>query len=225
MVTVPVPALAGRPLRRAALGAALAGAVLAAAPAVAGAADLTADARCFASGQVITLSGSAFTAGAPVTIGGAVTGGAQADPAGAFTTQVAAPPITELGPTAVTVSAVDRVNPANTASLELRVVREAFGSNVPIAGRPRAVTTWRFAGFVPGRPIYAHFLLRERVRGRHRFGVATGACGTLTARAARIPGVRALRPGRWTLKLDQRMIYHEATPGSELTFRILRRPR
>jgi hypothetical protein len=132
--------------------------------------------------------------------------------------------VTELGPRAVTVTVVDRVNPANTATLRVRVVREAFGSNRPIAGRPGELTTWRFAGFVPGRPIYAHFVLGERSRGDYRFGVARGDCGTLTVRAPRIPGVRALQPGRWALKLDQRMSYSDSTPGSEVRFRILRRP-
>jgi hypothetical protein len=193
------------------------------APAAADAADLTSEGACFASSQPIALSGTAFTPGTPVTISGAANGGAQADALGAFTTQVAAPAIPELGPRTVRFTAVDRVNPANTATLELRIVREAFGSNLPIAGRPRAITTWRFAGFVPDRPIYAHFLLGGRTRGDYRFGVATGACGTLTARAARIPGVRTLRPGRWTLKLDQRMTYRANAPGSAVTFRIQRR--
>jgi hypothetical protein len=123
----------------------------------------------------------------------------------------------------VTVTAVDGANPTNTATLRLRVVREAYGSNRPVAGRPHELTTWRFAGFAPAQPIYAHFLLDGRSRGDYRFGVAQGDCGTLTARAPRIPGVRGLGPGRWTLKLDQRMTYHEATPGSEVSFRIVRR--
>jgi hypothetical protein len=208
---------AGRAVLAAGLAAALIG------PAPASAADLTSQGSCFASGQPIVVSGTAFTPGTPVTISGAATGGAQADGLGAFTTQVAAPPIGELGPTAVRLTAVDRVNPANAATLELRIVREAFGSNVPIAGRPRDTTTWRFAGFAPDRPIYGHFLLGGRSRGDYRFGVAVGACGTLTVRAPRMPGVRELRPGRWTLKLDQRMSYHASTPGSEVTFRIRRR--
>jgi hypothetical protein len=123
----------------------------------------------------------------------------------------------------VTLTAVDSANAANTATLQLNVVRAAFGSNLPIAGRPHDTTTWRFAGFAPTRPIYAHFLLGGRSRGDYRFGMARGACGTLTARASRIPGVRALQPGHWTLKLDQRPAYHESTPGSEATFRIVRR--
>jgi hypothetical protein len=195
------------------------------APAGARAADLTSEGTCFSSGQPIVLSGTAFTPGTPVTISGAASGGAQADNLGAFTTQITAPAMDELGPRTVRVTAEDRVNPSNAATLELRVVREAFGSNVPVAGRPREETTWRFAGFMPDRPIYGHFVLGGRSRGDYRFGVATGPCGTLRTRAPRIPGVRELRPGRWTLKLDQRMTYRASTPGSASRFRIVRRGR
>src|SRR6478735_7855577 len=113
-----------------------------------------------------------------VSIGGEVTGTAQGNTAGEFTTTVTAPAITELGPRLVTVTALDQANPANTATMQIKVVRRAFGSNLPVAGRPSDMTTWRFAGFAAGRPIYAHFLLGGRVRGDHRFGVARGDCGT-----------------------------------------------
>jgi hypothetical protein len=128
--------------------------------------------------------------------------------------------VSGLEPVRVSVLASDRLNPANAATLNLDVVSAAFSSNLPIAGSPGAMTTWRFAGFVPGRSIYAHFILGGRSRGDHRFGVARGACGTLSTRAQRIPGVRGLGPGRWTLKLDQRMAYRASTPGSSFTFRI-----
>jgi hypothetical protein len=192
-------------------------------PAVAHAATMTVTGACFASGQPVTLAGTAFTPGGPVTITGAVTASAQAGTTGEFTAQIAAPSIAELGPRAVTVRVLDGLNPANAASIQLRVVRQAFGSNLPVAGRPREVTTWRFAGFAAGAPIYGHFLRDGAPQGDFRFGVAQGDCGTLTVRAPRIPGVRALRPGRWTLRLDQRMTYRAGTPGSEATFRIRRR--
>src|SRR3954447_25746726 len=131
-------------------------------PAGADAADLTIRGACFASGQRLVLSGTSFSPGAPVAIAGDVTGAAQADAAGTFTTAIVAPLVAELGPRVVTVTAVDRVNQTNTSTLRMKVVREAFGSNRPVAGRPQEVTTWRFAGFAPGRPIYAHFLLGDR---------------------------------------------------------------
>lgn len=192
-------------------------------PAVARAATMTVTGTCFASGQPVTLAGTAFTPGGPVTITGAVSGSAQASPAGEFSARIAAPPITGLGPNVVTVRVLDGLNPANAASIQLRVVRQAFGSNLPVAGRPRAVTTWRFAGFAAGAPVYGHFFRDGAPQGDFRFGVAQGDCGTLTVRAPRIPGVRVLRPGRWTLRLDQRMTYRAGTPGSDATFRIRRR--
>jgi hypothetical protein len=192
-------------------------------PAPARAADVTTPGSCFSSGQRLTLSGSSFTPGTPIAITGDVTGTAQADAFGTFTTQIVAPAVAELGPREVTVSAVDQTNPMNVSTLRIEVVHEAFGSNRPVAGRPRQITTWRFAGFVPHRPIYAHFLLDGRARGDYRFGVARGNCGTLTVRAARVPGVRTLAPGRWTLKLDQRMTYDDAAPGSSVRFSIVRR--
>ena len=197
--------------------------VVLAVPAVARAATMTVTGTCFASGQPVTLAGTAFTPGGPVTITGAVSGSAQASPAGEFSTQIAAPPIAGLGPSVVTVRVLDRLNPANAASIQLRVVRQAFGSNLPVAGRPREVTTWRFAGFAAGAPIYGHFFRDGAPQGDFRFGVAQGDCGTLSVRAPRIPGVRVLRPGRWTLRLDQHMTYRAGTPGSDATFRIRRR--
>jgi hypothetical protein len=189
----------------------------------AAAASLSVTGTCFASGEQVLVTGTTFTPLAAVTIGGGLAATAQADATGGFQVPITAPAVAGLGPRAVTVTAVDGANAANTATLRLDVVRAAFGSNLPIAGRPHDTTTWRFAGFAPGRPVYAHFLLGGRSRGDHRFGVARGACGTLTARAPRIPGVRALQPGRWTLKLDQRPRYHDGTPGSQATFRIVRR--
>jgi hypothetical protein len=215
-----VRALTDRALPRLLAGA-VAGLLLV--PTGASAAELSVRGTCFAARQRVVVSGTAFTPGSPVTIAGDVTGAAQADAAGVFTTEITAPPVAELGPRLVTVSAVDRVNPPNSATLRVKVVREAYGSNRPIAGRPREITTWRFAGFAPGQPVYAHFVLGDRSRGDYRFGVAQGDCGTLTARAPRIPGVRALVPGRWTLRLDQRMTYHQTTPGSVVRFRIVRR--
>jgi hypothetical protein len=192
-------------------------------PEVAIAADVTVRGECFASGQTLTISGTAFTPGGQVAISGDTTGMAMADALGVFRTEIVAPPVAELGPRIVAVTATDVTNPVNVTTLRMKVVRAAFGSNLPIAGRPGEVTTWRFAGFAPSRPIYAHFIRGGRSRRDYRFGVARGDCGTLSVRAPRIPGVGTLRPGRWTLRLDQRMTYQATTAGSSATFRIMRR--
>jgi hypothetical protein len=191
-------------------------------PGGAQAGDATTVGRCFSSAQPLTVSGSAFTANAPVAIAGDVTGVAQADATGTFSTTVTAPTVSELGPRWVTMILVDQVNPVNTATMRVRVVREAYGSNLPLAGRPREMTTWRFAGFTPGRPVYGHFVLGGRERGSYRVGVARGVCGSLRVRAPRIPGVDRVTPGRWTLKLDQRRSFRRSGPGAITTFRISR---
>jgi hypothetical protein len=206
-------------VRQGGLGALVAATALAL-PAGAHAGDVTTVGECFSSAQAMIISGTAFTPNAAVAIVGDVTATARADATGAFMTQVTMPRVTELGPRTVTMIMIDGFNPANRATMRVRVVREAYGSNLPIAGRPRELTTWRFAGFVPGRPIFAHFVLDGRVRGSHRFGVARGVCGTLRVQASRIPGVARVTAGQWTLKLDQRRRYHASTPGATTTFRI-----
>jgi hypothetical protein len=204
--------------RRAAIVAALAAAVAWAAPALAG--QTTIPGTCFASGQRVVVTGAGFTPGAPVAISGAAMGAAQADALGGFTTEFLAPTVRSLGPVRMMIVMTDGANPGNVTTVPLDVVRQAFASNLPLRGDPREMTTWRFAGFVPGRPIYGHFVLGDRSRGDHRFGMARGGCGTLSTRAERIPGVRDLRPGTWTLKLDQRRRYREGTAGSTHSFPV-----
>src|SRR5215210_1813532 len=73
-----------------------AGAVVAvglAVPVAAEAAVIATQGACFFTGRPVPLNGGAFTPGAIVTIGGGVTGTAQADPAGSFTTPLQAPPV------------------------------------------------------------------------------------------------------------------------------------
>jgi hypothetical protein len=192
------------------------------APGTALAAGLTVTGTCFSAGEPVAISGSAFTPNAPVAIGGAVAAAAQADALGTFSAEIQAPPVPGVMPRIATITAVDQANPANTATLRLRVVRRAFGSNFPVAGRPEQRTTWRFAGFAPGRAIYGHFRLGGQPTATHRFGVARGGCGTLVVRARRVP-VDDVLPGRWTLKLDQRAADRPEAPGSTARFRIVRR--
>jgi hypothetical protein len=204
-----------------------AGAVVAAALALPGAADaatLAAQGACFFSGQPVPLAGGAFTPGAIVTIGGGVTGTAQADPAGSFTAPVQAPTVRTIAPRTVTVTATDGANAANTASARFPVVREPLTTNAPVGGRPRQVATWRFAGFPRGEPIYGHYRIGGRTLANFRFGRAQGPCGTLTVRARRVPvSAGRLRTGVWRLQLDNRPTYSRTTsPRRVVRFRIFR---
>lgn len=206
---------------------AAAGAVAAAAlavPAGAEAAAIAAQGACFFTGQQVPLNGSAFTPGAVVTIRGGVAGTAQADPAGSFTSPLQAPPVSAIAPRTIRVTATDGANAANIATTTFRVVRAPLTTNAPVGGRPRQVTTWRFAGFPAGRPIYGHYRVAGRTLANFRFGRAQGPCGTLTVRAQRVP-VRAsrLRTGVWRLQLDNRRTYSRTTtPRRVVRFRIFR---
>jgi hypothetical protein len=182
---------------------------------------------CFAAGQPVALSGTGFTAGAPVTLGGATSATVTADLAGVFATSFAAPRASSgPRPRAVAVTASDGANPLNAAPpARFGVVRAGLDGNYARAlnGPPAQRTTWRFAGFTPGRAVYAHLRSGSRLRGTHRFGVARGDCGTLVVRARRVP-FDGVVPGRWRLQIDQRRRWSPRTaPRRVITVAVRRR--
>jgi hypothetical protein len=199
----------GRALLAAAAAALLGGPAMAAA-----APTIATDATCLRPRQFpggvqfapfLNLEGAGFTPGAAVVID---RGGkrfttipeptefwsAQLDVADLLTGQV---PRTR----AIDVVATDPVlGPSNT--LRILTAPLAFSAR-PRQARPSATVTFRFSGFVPGRPVYAHYRYGGRVRARARMGVAAGPCGTLTARRRQIP-VRDPEAGIWRIQFDQR---------------------
>jgi hypothetical protein len=199
---------------------AAAAALGATAPAAHGA-SIAAQGSCFVSSRPVPIAGAGFTPGAFASLSGDAFGGAQADAAGNLVTAVTAPPATTIAPRTVTVTASDGANAANTAATRFPVVRDLFITNAPVSGRPRQRTTWRFAGFQPGRPIYGHFRFDGVTRRNFRFGRATGPCGTLVRRAPRVP-VGTLRSGAWILQVDQRRTYRRTAPRRVLRFRLFR---
>jgi hypothetical protein len=189
----------------------------------AGAATLTPDHPCAVAGQPVTLAGAAFTPDSAVILTGAATGSATTDPAGAFAVTLAAPraPVGKIARSTVTATDAGGA----TAAATVASIAQRAWSNAPVTGVPAQRVTWRFAGFfTPARAIYAHVRFGGRTVANHRFGLPRGACGTLTARAARVPLRRAssLRSGVWQIKLDQARTYRASTPGRVLTFRISR---
>jgi|SRR5919201_1659763 hypothetical protein len=200
---------------------ALASAGALAAPAPAQASSISVQGACVVSGRPVTVAGSGFTPNDSVTISGGAAGTAATNAAGTFTTQITAPDVTTIAPKMVTIDAREAANPANLGTATFPVVKDVFVSNVPISGRPSQQTTWRFAGFQPGKAIYGHFRLKGRTRRNYRFGPARGACGTLVVRARRVP-VRKVLAGTWTLQLDQSRSYSPKTPHRSFRFRIYR---
>jgi hypothetical protein len=202
---------------------ATAGAALAT-PGAARAATLDVGAACTYSGAPLQLTGSGFTPNAAVKLTGATSGTATTDATGSFSQAFRAPASPSLTGRTATIRATEvGANPANSAQVKVKVVKDLLATNAPISGKPDAVVTWRFAGFEPGRPIYGHYRLHGRTRRNFRFGLASGPCGTLTVRARRVP--TASKPGSWTLQLDQQKAYVKTTePRRTITFTIVRRP-
>jgi hypothetical protein len=208
---------------RSCLALGLSAACVLAVPAAASAATLTADRPCYvaslAGGPPVTLSGSGFNPGQAIDIAGppGVSGGATSDPAGVFSTQLPVPGLGTLAPVArpVTLTATDAANPSDAASATIEVTNLTFATH-GLSRLPQAVRTWTISGFVaaagadPSKPVYGHFRSHAHTYANHRFGIPTGACGTLTARAPAIP-VHRVRAGTWLVQLDQDPQYSAAT--------------
>ena len=197
--------------------AALAAGALLASAGSAAAAQLQPARACYASGETIKLAGSGFTPNVTVSVSGAKAS-PTTDNDGRFALDARAAKVRGLYPRATTFRAVDA--DGLMAQIDVPIVSSAFATNGPLAGRPRAPATWRFAGFfTTGRPIFGHFRTRGRTVRTYRFGLAQGPCGTLVVQAPHLP-VRRPRPGRWRLKLDQRPDFRARAPGQIIRFRV-----
>lgn len=196
------------------------GALVAAGTASASAATLAVPAACLPSNEIVQMAGSGFSPNATIPITGLPTAtNGFSDATGAFQDTFLTPNNQSYTPQAVTLTATDPNDPAITATAAFQVVK--FGSNAPLSGRPTAKTTWRFAGFNSGQPIYGHFRYHGKTVRNYRYGTAKGACGTLVARARRLPAKS--RRGTWTLQIDNRKSYSSTTrPAFRTSFTIYR---
>jgi hypothetical protein len=168
---------------------------------------------CYRSGELVGVGGSGYTPNTPITIssdGTPLSSGPTADANGNFAGQ---PPASGLrvgnnsGEKVKTYAFTDQSNPANTASLQLRV--SAFGVSLsPRNGPPTRRFRIRASGFTTGRRLYAHV-----VRGRYRrtvgLGRLKGACHSLKTR--RRIFASGLSVGIYTVQFDSRRRYSRST--------------
>jgi len=202
--------------------AALAGLLIAlAAPAAASAATIQVQAACLPNNEILPIVGSGFSPNAGVEVQGLDSSRSYfTDATGSFQGTFLTPNNTTFTPQAVTLTAVDQTNPAVTATAGFQVVK--FGSNAPLSGKPGATVTWRFAGFTAGKNIYGHFRFHGKTVRNYKYGKAQGVCGTLKARARRLPAKS--RPGTWILQIDQKKSFNANTrPAFKTSFTIFRR--
>ncbi|WP_354698178.1 hypothetical protein DSM112329_03843 [Paraconexibacter sp. AEG42_29] len=162
-------------------------------------------------GLTATLAG--FTPNTTVTLSGdGVSGSTLVDAAGSGRILFNAPSLGASGPLSrqLTVTARDSTPNPQQGFARFRVATFAFSSGGGVQS-PKARRSWRFSGLQPGRPVFGHFRFGGRTRANHRFGVAKGPCGELTATAPGIPVKGRVDTGRWTIQIDQRPVYDRAT--------------
>lgn len=132
----------------------------------------------------------------------------QADGAGNISTRVDPPPMhsTSTVEQAFTLAAGDSANPPNVATTAFRQVRFGFDAK-PSTGRPTRKVTYTARGYVPGKPIYAHFRFKGITRRDVLIGVANRPCGIASKRMRLLP--TKTRFGTWTVYMDQERTYRK----------------
>lgn len=110
-------------------------------------------------------------------------------------------PYVERGRRKFTVTLTERHNPANRVSET--ALSTALGVSVrPRRARPASDVSFRGAGFTLDKPVYAHYIYRDKIRKRVRMAGRTGTCGTWKARRPQIP-VRNPGTGTWVVQFQQ----------------------
>jgi hypothetical protein len=192
-------------------------------PAAASGATLTAtpDKPCYGTGEKVTFRGAGFTAGGIVDFtrdGTPIPTRNDEDiRAGSSGDVVADLPVANArGSETRTYAAIDRTNPANTASIELRI-SELSVQIRPDGGQPSRPRRIRAVGFTQGSTLYAHISHRGKVRNL-RIGTVTGRCGRVEARR-RLFGPRAPN-GRHVIRFDTRRRYLRRPPAQRYRWRF-----
>ena len=163
----------------------------------------------------ITITGAGWTPGHSVQLVSSdlfATATVAAD--GTFTATTDAPPLITTDPAAKTelVTVTDQGDSSTGAAATGQSATSRFQiANLAVATRPQQASprrrvTFRFSGFAPGRPVYAHYVHSGRVVATQRFGRATGACGLLQHRALLFPGGHP-RYSSYTVQFDDAKRY------------------
>jgi hypothetical protein len=72
---------------------------------------------------------------------------------------------------------------------------------VPATASYHKVVTYIFAGFRPHKPVFGHFFRGGKLVVTHKFGKATGPCGTLQAKSKLFPG-NGPRDAKYKVQFD-----------------------
>jgi hypothetical protein len=161
-----------------------------AAAASAGAATIAVNGACFLDSDTITVTGSGFTPGAPVTyaFNGVTQGDGNADQAGNVSQQIPAPvlPIDSVVLT-YNLTATDQTNLANVGSAQVTVTKLTASLNPEKNVRPRRKIKFNVRGMPPAVTVFLHYVFHGRSRATVTLGRPDAPCGTLTKRRRFFP--------------------------------------
>ena len=194
----------------------------------ASAATLALSAPCYvnvnsAKGTPIDITGTGYTPGDTIAVQGrAVFGTTTAGPDGSINLVTTGPVLPFSGPGTGSTTLTSQDETSKTGFLaQTAVTVTNFGVDTqPSVAKPTRKVTWRFSGFMPGHPIYIHYLHEGKVVNRMAFGQAQGPCGTLKVRDRFYPGGHP-RFSTYQVVFDQLMRYTQgARPriSTKLTF-------
>jgi hypothetical protein len=181
-----------------------------AAPASASAATLAPGQACFGDGDPITLGGTGFTPGAPVTVAadgrqfnGALTATATGTIAGRLV-----PFSLVAGKTQNSVfTATDTANPANVG--QTTVTRARLRVTVsPANASPRSVRRFRATGFTAGSTLYRH-IVRGRAVSNGKMAKLKGACRAASVRKRLFR--KNAKSGTYRVQFDSKRSYSTKT--------------
>jgi hypothetical protein len=162
---------------------------------------------CYRSGETIGMSGTGFTPGEDmvnVTSDGQPIGSDDVESDGTFVGDLGVASPSER---VKTYTATDQSNPANTASVQLRV--SPFGVFVsPPNGPPGRRLRIVARGFTSGTQLWAHVVRRGKSRNL-RIGRLRGPCRRLRVRKRLFR--RNARPGTYAVQFDTRRRYSRKT--------------
>ena len=196
------------------------------APAVASAATLTADSRCYQETQDVIVSGTGFRANSFVTVSreGRAVGSASTDASGSFRRRLATDELPRDRREAIyDLAATDGTT---TAVTRYRLTR-VFADFTPGKGNPSTLRV-RFSvngfGLLRRRAtVYLHYVAPDgKARRTIKLGRTEGTCGVIRRTRKRLLFPFAAERGKWILQFDTRREYRK--PGRNANFIWVRKP-
>ena len=166
--------------------------------------------------QLVSIDARGFTPNGTATVavdGAVIQSDAALDPAGALQGTIPAP-FQPIGQRPFTLSITDNANPALTVSAQ-SLVTVIDVTVTPKNARPSRRVRFRGRGFTDGPAVYAHYVLKGKLRKTVQLATRALPCGTFDVRRRQLP-VKRPQTGRWFVQIDQDPVWRTTPSGVEL---------